>query len=253
MPADVELHVVYLSYGLRALALVVGAYLASRGATLLERRRRESERAGEATGAWGSWKVTLRDTPIGAVLTLFGVTVIVVALLAGPVRVTSRGGELTAGRDVSMPSMRAPGREVSVPTVRVPDREVVMPSVAPRLTVTSQDILRLPVGDRTLRVGMTVNGTLDDSNQLPSHDGYVQAWALDVDDNAKVVIDLQSEDFDPVLILVGPGLAQPLTDDDSGGGHNARLELRVSQRGSFRLVVSSFRRRETGRYQVRLR
>lgn len=68
----------------------------------------------------------------------------------------------------------------------------------------------------------------------------------------EVWIDLVSDDFDSYLYVVGPGLAEPITDDGGGGACHARINLTFLDRGVFFVVASSVSTRETGTYQLRV-
>lgn len=63
-------------------------------------------------------------------------------------------------------------------------------------------------------------------------------------------VELRSTDFDPYLIVSGLGFVE---DDDSGGGHNAKVTIDVFIPVSTTIVVTSARRGETGSYTLRVR
>ncbi len=67
----------------------------------------------------------------------------------------------------------------------------------------------------------------------------VQAWAFEARAGGFVTIDLMSDDFDSYLYVVGPGLPEPLTDDDGGEGLNSRLDVSFPYDGVYRVVASS--------------
>ena len=48
-----------------------------------------------------------------------------------------------------------------------------------------------------------------------------------------------SDDFDSYLFVVGPGLPEPLSDDDGGEGLNSRLVISFPADGVYRVVASS--------------
>ena len=66
-----------------------------------------------------------------------------------------------------------------------------------------------------------------------------QAWAFEARAGEFVTIELMSDDFDSYLYIVGPGLSEPLTDDDGGEDLNSRLDVSFPNDGVYRVVVSS--------------
>ena len=105
---------------------------------------------------------------------------------------------------------------------------------------------------RGLVIGGEVRGALSASDFVTAAGNYVEAWALDGEPGQEVWVDLVSADFDSYLYVVGPGLAEAITDDDSGGACHARINLTFLDRGVFTVVASSATSRETGTYQLRV-
>ena len=77
----------------------------------------------------------------------------------------------------------------------------------------------------------------------------MQAWALAGD---SVRIDLTSDDFDSYLFVAGPGLEEPLTDDDGGEGLNSHIGISFPANGVYFVVASSLGG-EVGAYRLRVR
>ena len=69
------------------------------------------------------------------------------------------------------------------------------------------------------------------------------AWRLVVEPGRRVRVDVQSDDFDPVLHVFGPGPADSLYDDDGGDGVNPRLCFTPSESDGYRVVVTEWGRR----------
>ncbi len=111
------------------------------------------------------------------------------------------------------------------------------------LTLLSTDGRELEIGDK-------VRGALSAADFVTADENYVEAWALEGEPGQEVWIDLISDDFDSYLYVVGPGLGETLTDDDSGGACHARINFTFLDRGEFRVVASSTSRRQTGTYQL---
>ena len=110
----------------------------------------------------------------------------------------------------------------------------------------------LPTEGRSLSVGSEQTGALSTADMRSQDDTYLEAWELAGRAGQSVTIDLLSDAFDPRLYVVGPGLPETLTDDDSGDGCNARLTFTLLETGSFRVIVSSLGARATGTYTIRV-
>ncbi|MDH3424759.1 MAG: hypothetical protein OEN00_17305, partial [Gemmatimonadota bacterium] len=110
----------------------------------------------------------------------------------------------------------------------------------------------LPTDDRTLEVGGDFSGALSTADYASADDYLMEAWELQGRAGGSVTIDLESDAFDARLYVVGPGLAETLSDDDGGGGCNARLTFTFLENGTFRVVASSVGARETGTYTLRV-
>lgn len=113
-------------------------------------------------------------------------------------------------------------------------------------------LLLLPTDDRRLEMGHDATGALSASDHLSAKDAFLEAWAFAADPGQSVTVDLESDAFDTVLYVVGPGLSETLSDDDGGQGCNSRISFTVLESGSFHVVASSVGGRETGRYTIRV-
>ena len=97
----------------------------------------------------------------------------------------------------------------------------------------------LDVEGRMLTVGDTVAGELTASDFTLASGQPAQAWGLSGQAGVPVTIDVTSEDFDAYVYVVGPAIETPYSDDDGGGGCNARVSFRPRQDGLFRVVISA--------------
>jgi hypothetical protein len=107
------------------------------------------------------------------------------------------------------------------------------------------------VGPRTIAVGQAALGevTVQDV-PLPSDGTYTQDWLLEGEAGQTLTIDLQSDEFDPFLYLVGPGIERWIQDDDSGGNCNARISTTLPATGSYRIIVNTAVRNTFGRFSL---
>ncbi len=99
-----------------------------------------------------------------------------------------------------------------------------------------------------------VVGTLSlSASPLRLRNSAIEGWELNLEAGQTVVIDLESEDFDTYLYLVGPGLEAEAAfqDDDGGEDLNSRIRFTAEVAGSFLIVVSSFGEEE-GEYRLRV-
>jgi hypothetical protein len=101
-------------------------------------------------------------------------------------------------------------------------------------------------------MGGEFTGALSASDYLSVDDNFLEGWALEAEAGQSISIDLLSDDFDPQLYVVGPGLMETLYADEGAGGCDARLTFTALENGSFTVVASSWGMRETGTYTIRV-
>jgi len=120
------------------------------------------------------------------------------------------------------------------------------------LTVTDPiDLSALSTGGRRLRVGSNEQGILTAADPVVAGQ-TLQAWAFEARAGDVVTIDLLSDDFDSYLRVAGPGLPEPLMDDDGGAELNSRLDVSFPEDGIFRVIASSLGG-ELGTFTLRVR
>jgi hypothetical protein len=100
-------------------------------------------------------------------------------------------------------------------------------------------------------MGAEVEGRLTESDAVLSDGHRAQAWTFHGNAGDEVIFEAVSEDFDPVIYLEGPGVGNPLTDDDGGEGLNSRLVLQLPESGAFTVVVGSLEEK-TGSFKIRV-
>jgi hypothetical protein len=109
-----------------------------------------------------------------------------------------------------------------------------------------------PSGTSSINVaGLEIEGRLGTSDPLIEGTRRVQAWGLEAQAGDRWFVELSSSDFDAYLFVDGPGL-ETLSDDDSGDGLDARVELVAPETGSYRIVVTTVASGGTGDFTLRL-
>jgi hypothetical protein len=99
----------------------------------------------------------------------------------------------------------------------------------------------IPVAGRMTTVPGTVTGTLSAEGAVTGPlGGPMVAWEVELAVGEILQFDLISDAFDPVMILVGPGIDGFLEDDDSGGDLNSQLIFTPLVAGTYRVFVTSF-------------
>jgi len=105
--------------------------------------------------------------------------------------------------------------------------------------------------DRPLAMGTEVAGVLGITSETLSGGQPIETWTVDVEAGDEIVFELLSDDFDPLLYLDGPGLDEPLMDDDGAGSLDSRIVFIATESGTMRLVASGLTESAAGAYRLR--
>lgn len=105
---------------------------------------------------------------------------------------------------------------------------------------------------RMIAVGETQEGFLTGSEPVLLDDRQAQAWALDLEAGQRVEIRLISDDFDAYLYLVGPGILEPLYNDDGAGDLNSSIVHTASETGTYRVLASALGMAATGSFTLQV-
>jgi hypothetical protein len=116
-----------------------------------------------------------------------------------------------------------------------------------------------PATPQSLRMGETRNGTLmadgpilfDGNADLPYH-----LFTLEAQAGQQLVIGLDSDDFDAFLAfgpMVGDMVEVTATDDDGGGGSDARLRVSIPRDGTYGIHARPLSAGGTGAYTITVR
>lgn len=95
-------------------------------------------------------------------------------------------------------------------------------------------------------------GQLDASDRTLDSGEYMDTYTFEGRPGQRVTLDLASRDFDTYLILVPPKGSQQENDDiDDESGHS-RIEADLTEVGTHRVIVTSYRKGELGSYELHI-
>ncbi len=109
-----------------------------------------------------------------------------------------------------------------------------------------------PAPTRVVAIGTAASGELTPRDAMLTDTSYYQPWAFTGTAGQVVQIDMTSTDFDAFLYLEDQNGNRLATDDDSGGGTNARIVYTLPYTGTYRILANAYRRGEKGRYTLRI-
>ncbi|MGE0740107.1 MAG: pre-peptidase C-terminal domain-containing protein [Hyphomonadaceae bacterium] len=98
--------------------------------------------------------------------------------------------------------------------------------------------------------GRAVSGELRAGDATLRSGEFSDAYTFQGRAGQRVIISLQSNAFDPYIILIGPGGFQQDNDDDPNGGLNSRLDVTLPADGEYRIGATSFAAGSTGSYTL---
>jgi hypothetical protein len=106
-----------------------------------------------------------------------------------------------------------------------------------------------------IQPGHTVTGSLSPGDPTMMGQGPFRVYRLDATAGQRLVLTLQSSDFDAFLSVLRPvgGITEMLaSDDDSGGEMNARLRWVVPATGPYFVLAHALGANTSGRYTLRV-
>ena len=111
----------------------------------------------------------------------------------------------------------------------------------------------LVVGEpRPLTPGRASTGRIEPADRVRWGHAYYEEWAISATSGQRIVVTMESDDFDPYLMVLSDDGLEIASDDDGGDGLNARLEFRAPATGTYTILATTATAGETGRYRIRL-
>jgi thiol-disulfide isomerase/thioredoxin len=97
---------------------------------------------------------------------------------------------------------------------------------------------------------ITAELTEKDARDKMATDCFCRIYPIELQAGVSYRIDLVSKDFDAFLRLEDSTGAQVAEDDDSGGGLNARIVHKPAKSGQYKIIASTFKALETGKFTL---
>ena len=95
-------------------------------------------------------------------------------------------------------------------------------------------------------------GSLGGSDSQLRSGEYYDRYTFEGRAGQRMVFDLRATGFDPYLIVIAPSEDQKENDDFEGSSSHSRLELPLEETGTYKVVVTSYKKDETGSYELRI-
>ena len=95
-------------------------------------------------------------------------------------------------------------------------------------------------------------GTLASGDAQLRTGEYYDSYEFQGRAGQRVVFDLTSSAFDPYLMVIAPSGDKKENDDFNGSNTRSRLELALEETGTYRVVVTSYKKDEAGAYELRI-
>jgi hypothetical protein len=127
-----------------------------------------------------------------------------------------------------------------------------------KVTVTSYSegeaggyTLAIDVGNSTPAARIEHSGSLQSGDETLTSGEYVDSYEFEGWPGQHVALDLRSAAFDTYLIVKDPNGEQTENDDaDDGGTGHSHLEMDLAERGTYRVLVTSYEKGESGSYRL---
>ena len=109
-------------------------------------------------------------------------------------------------------------------------------------------------GGGMLAAGQTARGSLASGDETLRTGEFADTWRVQGRQGQQLTVRLNSSDFDPYLLVRGPGGYTQDNDDDATerGSRASRLDLTLPADGEYRIIATSYRSGESGAYTISL-
>lgn len=109
-----------------------------------------------------------------------------------------------------------------------------------------------PAADGTIAIGGSVAGRLAQGDSQLTSGEYYDTYTIEGLRGQRVELRLGATDFDPYLMVTGPGDLSLQNDDDADGhgSHDSRLSVTFPADGRYRISVTSYKPGEAGAYRL---
>lgn len=98
-----------------------------------------------------------------------------------------------------------------------------------------------------------VSDSLTDKDIPTGSGGFARDYVVTFKEGEQVVMDLTSDEFDTILVLIGPdGAAVAENDDAPDGSTNSMLFARVTRPGSYIIRVSPYAGQGVGQFSLKV-
>jgi predicted acyl esterase len=104
-----------------------------------------------------------------------------------------------------------------------------------------------------IQKGQTVTGRLSLSDTRLSDNSVYQAWTYQGRAGDQIQVDVMSSEFDAYAIIQDGNGNRLASDDDSGGGTNARIVFTLPYSGAYRIIANTYRQGAFGTYTLSVR
>jgi hypothetical protein len=121
------------------------------------------------------------------------------------------------------------------------------------MTTAAAATAPLPGTKGQIMRGQTITSQLSLSDPKLSDGSTYQAWTFVGTAGERIEVDVASTDFDAYAIIQDSNGTRLASDDDSGGGTNARIVFTLPYSGAYRLVANAYRVGATGTYTLAVR
>jgi hypothetical protein len=102
-----------------------------------------------------------------------------------------------------------------------------------------------------LQPGVSAQGELQQGDGRLQSGEYRDEYTVQVQAGAVITAAMDSDQFDPYLMIRGPGVTQD-NDDAPGRGRNAHLSVVAPQAGAYNVIATSFQPGERGAYRLQV-